>query len=375
MYTVGRYCIGVVIIACALFAACSRPTVPVAPKFTGRLLLLAGESTNGADLIELSPASSGSGYSHSLVTSGVFEATASSDRTQLLYTTKDEILLRDLRTGAVKPLVKGENFCLAWAPDGNHFSFKQNSANSQTRLYVSDLEGKTKLIWDDPNAHLGISTAQSSGTARAAGTFGCARWLAPDRLIFDRFIGSVAKPKPGSEVLKPNTTTLATVDGAVKLSDSDKKWIIEGVCQVGSAVFLRAQDQSQILIAKNLDNLKTLNPKPGPCSSCRFAGFAAKSCVPFFIEDSSSTSSELFYLNPTNWERQRAAHIGQTFSVSARMLINSAARLMVVGDVPASLFLVDTETGEITPFFPKAGVPGASDDRFKSPVPVVWIEK
>jgi hypothetical protein len=97
--------------------------------------------------------------------------------------------------------------------------------------------------------------------------------------------------------------------------------------------------------------------------------------VPFFIEDSSSTSSELFYLNPTNWERQRAAHIGQTFSVSARTLINSAARLMVVGDVPASLFLVDTETGEITPFFPKAGVPGASDDRFKSPVPVVWIEK
>ena len=376
MHTLGRNCIGVVMISCALFAACSRPTVPVAPKFSGRLLLLAGENTNGADLVEVSPAPSGSGYSHSVVTGGVFEAAASPDGTQLLYTTKDEILWRDLRTGAVKALVKGENFCLAWAPDGKHFSFKQNSANSQTRLYVSDLEGKTKLIWDDPNAHFGASpTEQSSGSARAAGTFGCARWLAPDRLIFDRFIGSAAKPKPGGEVLKPNTTTLAAVDGAVKLSDGDKKWNIEGVCQAGSAVFLRAQDQSQILIAKNIDNLKTLNPKPGPCSSCRFAGFAAKSCVPFFIEDSSSTSSELFYLNPTNWERQRAAHVGQTFSVSARALINSAARLMVVGDVPASLFLVDAETGEITPFFPKAGVPGASDERFKSPVPVVWIEK
>ena len=368
--------ISVVIISCALFAACSRPTVSVAPKFSGRLLLLAGENPNGADLIELSPAPSGSSYSNSLVTSGVFEALASPDRTQLLYTTRDEILLRDLQTGAVKPLVKGENFCLDWAPDGNHFSFKQNSANSQTRLYVSDLDGKTKLIWDDPHARFGTSTAgQSSGTARAAGTFGCAHWIAPDRLIFDRFIGSVAKPKPGSEVLKPNTTTLATLNGDVKLVDSDKKWLIEGVCQVGSVIFLRAQDQSEILIAKNLDNLKTLNPKPGPCSSCRFAGFAAKSCVPFFIEDSSSTSSELFSLNPINWERQRAAHIGQTFSVSARMLINSAARLMVVGDVPASLFLVDTETGEITPFFPKPGVPGASDGRFTSPVPVVWIEK
>jgi len=133
--------------------------------------------------------------------------------------------------------------------------------------------------------------------------------------------------------------------------------IIEGVCQVGSVIFLRAQDQSQILIAKSLDNLKNLNPKPGPCSSCRFAGFAAKSCVPFFIEDSSSTSSELFSLNPINWERQRAAHIGQTFSVSARMLINSAARLMVVGDVPASLFLVDTEPGKSHRSFPKPGCP------------------
>jgi hypothetical protein len=373
--TIRFYIIGVIIICGVMIPACTQKTAPAGPKFSGRLLLLAGDNPNGADLIELSPAPSGSGYNHSVVTSGVFEALASPDRTQLLYTTRVEILLRDLRTGAVKPLVKGENFCLDWAPDGNHFSFKQNSANSQTRLYVSDLDGKTKLIWDDPNAHFGTSTAgQSSGTARAAGTFGCAHWIAPDRLIFDRFIGSVAKPKPGGEVLKPNTTTLATLNGAVKLVDGDKKWIIEGVCQVGSAIFLRAQDQGQILIAKNLDNLKTLNPKPGPCSSCRFAGFAAKSCVPFFIEDSSSTSSELFYLNPINWERQRAAHIGQTFSVSARMLINSAARLMVVGDVPASLMLVDTETGEITPFFSKA-VPGASAGRFTSPVPVVWIEK
>ncbi|MEK6334267.1 MAG: hypothetical protein AABM67_04905 [Acidobacteriota bacterium] len=376
MHTFGRYCIISVIISCVLFTACSRPPTPVGPKFTGRLLLLAGDNPNGADLIELTAAPTGSGYTHAVVTSGVFEAVASPDRTQLLYTTRDELLLRDLGSGAVKPLLKGKNFCIDWAPDGNHFSLKQNAANSETRLLVSDLEGKTKSIWDDPYAHFGTSTTgKSSGAARAAGTFGCARWLAPDRLIFDRFIGGVGKQKPGSEVLKPNTTTLATVSGVVKLTDSDKKWLIEGICQVGSAIFLRAQDQSQILIAKTIDNLKTLNPKPGPCSGCRFAGFAAKSCVPFFIEDSSSTSSELFYLNPTNWERQRAAHIGQTFSVSARMLINSAARLMVVGDVPASLLLVDTETGEIAPFFPKAGVPGASDERFTSPVPVVWIEK
>src|SRR6476620_11320221 len=109
----------IVIILCALISACTRETAPVGPRFTGRLLLLAGENPNGADLIELSAAPTGSTYKHSLVTSGVFEAAASPDRTQLLYTTKDGIQLRDLRTGAVKPLVKGENHCLAWSPDGN----------------------------------------------------------------------------------------------------------------------------------------------------------------------------------------------------------------------------------------------------------------
>src|SRR6266566_1814173 len=157
MHTLGRYCIGIIILSCALITACSRQSEPVGPKFSGRLLLLAGENTNGANLLEVNAA--GSTYNYSIVTSGVFETAASPDRTRLLYTTKDGILLRDLRTGAVKPLVKGENYCLAWSPDGNRFSYKQKSpANEQastseavapTTLYVSDLDGKAKLIWED----------------------------------------------------------------------------------------------------------------------------------------------------------------------------------------------------------------------------------
>ena len=105
MHTLGRYSIGIILISCALFTACSRRSEPVGPRFSGRLLLLAGENTNGANLLEVN--ADGSTYNYSIVTSGVFEAAASPDRTRLLYTTKDGILLRDLRTGAVKPLVKG----------------------------------------------------------------------------------------------------------------------------------------------------------------------------------------------------------------------------------------------------------------------------
>lgn len=380
------YSIGIVIIFCALIGACSRPTESTGPRFSGRLLLLAGENTNGADLIEVSPAPTGSTYNYSVVTTGVFEAAASPDRTRLLYTTKDGIQLRDLRTGAVKELTKGDNYCLAWSPDGNRFSYKQKShasekatvsaAGASTKLYVSDLDGKAKLILEDPFAdYSNVSMeGQSSGVERAADSSGCPQWIASDRLIFDRFLGALPKQRKMGEVLKPNTTTLAILSDSVKLSNTNRKWSFEGVCQAGSAAILRPHDQAQpLLLARSLDHLETLDPSPAPCSDCRFVGFAAHSCVPFFIEGTGN-NSELFYLNPTNWQRQRGAHLSQTFSVAARMLIKSSARLMIVGDVPASLLLIDTESGETVQFFPKSGEPAASDGRLVFPRPVVWIE-
>ena len=272
----------------------------------------------------------------------------------------------------------------AWSPDGKRFSYKQkvtanekapvSATGTPTKLFVSDLDGKAKLIWEDLTANYGATSplGQSTVLERAAGTSGCPQWIAPDRFIFERFLGAFPKQKKGGEVLKPNTTTLAILSDPVKLSDTDRKWSIEGVCQVGSAALVRPHDQNQpILIAQSLDNLKTLDPSPAPCSGCRFVGFAAQSCVPFFIEDATSTSTDLFSLNPTNWQKQRGTRIDQTFSVTAKMLIKSSARLMIVGDVPATLVLIDTESGEIVPFFPKsAGSPG-----LLFPRPVVWIEK
>jgi hypothetical protein len=353
-------------------------------------LLLAGSNTNGSDLFELSAAPTGSTYNYSLVTKGVFEAVASPDRTRLLYTAEDGILLRDLRTGAVKHIAGGDNYwvdtnnyCLAWSPDGNRFSYKQRSlakqkapfgeAGTGTKLYVSDLDGKTKLIWEDFFADYGATSppGQSSVPESAADPSGCSQWIAPDRLIFDRFLGAFPKQKKSGEALKPNTTTLAILSDPVKLSDTERKYSIESVCQVGTAALLRPHDQNQpILIAQNLDHLETLNPAPAPCSGCRFVGFAAHSCVPFFIEEVTATKTELFSLNPSGWQRQRGARLDQTFSAAAKMLINSSARLMVVGDTPASLLLIDLETGETTPFFAKSAEPPG----LLFPRPVVWIE-
>jgi len=360
-------------IAFALLTACTQQTKPVGPKFTGRLLLLSGEPANGANLVELTAA--GAGYNLATLTGGVFEATASPDRTHLIYSTKSEILLRELSTGAVKSLIKSESYCLAWAPDGKHFSYKQKIADetngAATKLFVSDLEGKTKLIWDDPFD----PTVQPSGAGDSARSSGCAQWIAPDRLVFDRLVGVVAKPKTTGEPLKPNTTTVAVVGEAVKLTDSARKWSVEAACPTGGAVFIRPADQGQpILIARRLDDFKTVDPKPIDCSSCRFVGFAAQSCLPFFLQDATSTSTDLVSLNPTSWQRQRAATVHQTFSPNARVVIKSSARLMVIGDVPAKLLLIDTESGDLMPFFPESATAARNAGPLQSPVPVVWIE-
>lgn len=340
-----------------MIAACSEKPAPAGPKFKGRVLFLSGNEAAGKDLMELT-AGPNDTFNYTTVTSGVFEAAASLDQTQLLYTTKGEIQLRDLGSGGVKSLIKGQGYCLAWSPDGKRFSYKQHGESS-IKLFASNLEGNAKLVWEERSAG-----KQPVTNSSAADVSGCAQWVGPDKLIFDRFGPS---QKKGGDV-KPNTTTLATVSDSVKLEDAEKKWSVEGICKTGNAI-LRSVDQGKILIAKNLENTKTVNPSAGPCSGCRFVGFAALSCVPFFIEENTRDSSELFSLNPINWQRQRAAHIGQPFSLAAKILINSSTRLIVVGDAPSSLLLVDTETGDITSLLAKTSAP------LTSPAPIVWIEK
>jgi len=338
---------GIAAVACALLASCSsEPPKRTGPKFTGRVLLLTGDASKGAALAELTQ--SGDGFNLATITPGVTEAVATVDETRLLYATKDEISSRDLKSGAVKSLVKGESVCLGWAPDGNHFSYQQRSGGA-TKFYVSDLDGKTRLILDDPN-----------------GSTECPHWISKDRLVLDRFVG--ARTVKGAE-LKPNTSTVVTIE-PLALKDTPKKWTIESVCAKSNNGFVRS-DQGRLLIAKNIDHFETVEPSPAPCSDCRFVGYAAQSCYPFFIEQPLSTTTELFSINPMDWQKQKPASISWTFSANARFVSKSSARLAVVGDTPDKLLLIDAESGDVTPFF------GNEADRktmLISPAPIVWIE-
>ena len=346
------------LLACILFSGCTQETKPTGPKFTGRLIFLNGSGPNGSDLIEFTRAEDGLTNNSKSIASGVLEATSSADQTHLLYATTDAIILLNLQTAATKSVVKGAGFCLAWSPDGKRFSYKQSPATNgaSAKLYVSDLEGNSKLIFEDP-----------SGLEHSDVRY-CAQWIAPDRLVFNRFAGTLEKSAKPGEAPKPNTTTIITVSGSVVRGiDSERKWSIEGICPSGSAILTPADQSSPILIAKSLEQFEKLNPSPGPTEG-RFIGFAAKSCVPFFLTQSISTASDLFSLNPASWQRSRTSAINETFSPSAKFLIKSSARLMIAGDTPGKLLLIDAESGDVTPLL-ESGNRSAS-----SPVPVVWIE-
>jgi hypothetical protein len=340
------------VIVCAVLAACASEPKPTGPTFSGRLFFLSGGGEKGSDLAELQIAPAGSPNSYQVVTSGVFDYVASPDQTKLLYATTDGVMLRDFGKGGVKSLVKGRSYCLAWATDGNHFSYLQGPDTSQVKLYASDTEGRSKLILDYPNA------AKS-----------CPQWISADRIVFDRFVGATTEKTQ----LKPNTTTVATISDPVKTKDTQRKWTIEGVCAKSNNALMRSADGGKLLIGKNIDHFETLDPSAAPdeCSQCQFIGYAAQSCVPFFMEQSSSSATDVFYLNPTNWQKQRPSTINRVFSPDAKALVKSSAKLMVVGDGP-NLFLVDTESGAIVSLLGNPESSAASGDE---KVPVVWIEK
>jgi hypothetical protein len=94
--------------------------------------------------------------------------------------------------------------------------------------------------------------------------------------------------------------------------------------------------------------------------------------VPFFIEQPTSTTTELFYLNPTNLGKQKPGSINRTFSPNAKALIKSSAKLMIIGD-GANLFLVDTESGAIVSLLDKTAEDSSTPADQK--LPLVWIEK
>jgi len=345
-----------------MIGACTKRTSH-GQKFSGRLLVMAQDGDLHSDLIEITPGPD-STYNQSTIIRDVFYATASPDQARLLYSTRDGLFVRELRSGDVEqiaPAAGGTNRCLAWSPDSKRFSFRSSESHQPTAkatLYVADLDDNIRVIWE----------SWVGGVHSDCDVF----WIGPDRLIFDRVRGHSPQQEKAGEVLLASTTTIATLSEPVKLADTKKTWSIDGVCQFGNAAVIRPQyKDNPVSIVKDLSDLQNLTPTQ-VCPDCKFAGFATKSCVPFFMRLNFQNGSDVFSLNSANWQQQKAVHLNQAFSVTARTIINSSARLLVVGSGDR-LFLVDAESGDVAPFFPQS-FSSILNKRIISVEPINWVE-
>jgi hypothetical protein len=354
------------IVTCTvMFGACSRKPTATGPKFQGRLLVLVRDGDLHNDLVELTPGQNAPA-DQKIISSGIFEAVPSPDEKRLLCSNKGGVFVRDLASGADKQLAApagGIHRCLAWAPDGNHFSFRASDSHqpeARAWLNVSDLKGNSKVVWE---SWVGATSSDCD-----------VHWIASDRLIFDRVLGFSPKQKKDGAVLPANTTTVVTLKDRMSSVDSEAQWSIRGVCQFGdSAVLTPHHKDGPVVMAKDLNNLKTLNPTSISCSACEFAGFAPKSCIPFFLVMGDAKKTGVVWFNPENWQRQRMAMIDRPLGMSSRSLISSSTKLMVVGDGSA-LLLVSTDSGDYTDLLPQK--PVASSGKAVTAVePILWLEK
>lgn len=153
---------------------------------------------------------------------------------------------------------------LKWATDSQKFSYQIKGA-----LYVSDLSGNSRLVYQAPSGQYQLRGSDNSyvGGAELHGPIGQTWWIAADQMVIERYLGDLPSftTKTGDDLgLQPNTTTIAYVAGTPKLVDLKKKWIIRGVCPGQSLVLIGENYRQGQLYLASASELLQANYRPLP---------------------------------------------------------------------------------------------------------------
>lgn len=237
--------------AAVLLSACESadPDGPSPFEPGGRLIVATGPAdARQLELWELDLDGEASSAAH-LVTVPQREAAAavSPDGTTLARVDSDDgIVLHDLDTGTAVPLEIDEEAlgssptdCLAWSPDGERLAFRTRdgalfAAGPDEELLV--LEQPWSLRYE---ARQVLRELQGRPVRIRSGAQ-CGRWLAPGRLVFDRYAGEPPEGFSGHRmewindrraVMLPDTTTMALMEEEPPdLVDSASLWTPLDAC-------------------------------------------------------------------------------------------------------------------------------------------------
>ncbi len=100
--------------------------------------------------------------------------------------TPERPLMHDVATGRTTPIAPMPVFCVSWSPGSQRFSYVAQVGTS-VGLYAAEVTGAAKLIFRAPSAPY----RSGSTTSTFHGALTCGVWIAEDRLVFQRFAGSL----------------------------------------------------------------------------------------------------------------------------------------------------------------------------------------
>lgn len=293
------------------------------------------------------------------------EAAISPNGRLLLYSSGRETLLLDLPSGEMRQVVPHRSSCLRWSPDGSRFAYVTD------HLYVADRAGASEVVYEAPSAVYTLFTHVGStgeGSERLYGEVGCPVWLSPDRLIFDRFSGSMPQAlgedtdefgRSYYEELRPNGTSLATLDGGATLEHATKRLDVTAACAGGRYVLLA--NDARLATARR--GLAGLEPRRVFRRGYALAsGFLPGTCTPYVvsalgfkvIDPKGGKVAESFNVDagetgPDSGRRWQGVWVGEPTEMVVAVVDFEPLDFAVGRDFagcPCSISLLSLETGE-----------------------------
>lgn len=247
----------------------------------------------------------------------------------------------DLSTYQVTNLFPDLVDCLQWASDSKRFVFRYRQTPS---IYIYDITSKTPtLIYAPPSATY-LTTIQY-------GDVQCPYWIGKNRLLFDRFIGSMPSSItiPGAPELAANTTSLAVIGDEIKIIDSPERVYLIDVSDDETLVLISKQDQ--IYIANSFDdftnmNLRSLAHLPIRDTSGQFIsksnGIIVENDHEIFFLDRESLETTQTFSKPPDW---------QLYSFRNGEWMGSPNDAIIIWDLNGNLVIGDLKTGIKTEFW------------------------
>lgn len=261
------------------------------PPFSGRLIVRLGDEVH-----ELAAGPNGAVGARLLATlcercGGEQEAAVSPNGRFLAYSVEEYIegfpehrtMLLDLRSGEENPFLLQQRYpakCLAWSPDGSRLSWTEG------HLFVGGLsvgQVRSRLVYETPNALY-------TGNVRIFAGVGCAVWLGPERLLFQRFEGEMPQSIVPGRGPEPNGTSLATLRPRLELASTSRLLEVSSACATGQYVLF----EDDALLAPGLRGLSAMRPRRVYGGEEVLAsGFLPGTCTPYAV-----TANGLHVIDP-----------------------------------------------------------------------------